>query len=216
MLLLVVATIIVSERPRPGVFYDVVWARVQGIGDLVDWGKTFENRQLVADLAREAAGWSGVRRVGWPDVQGVDGDMAILDTQVATFTVVVDPEDGSVEQLARKAFDQSLAAAEAGVRLDVTLQVDDVTLVVSDTAGRDLDEAVDIVQEIREDSRFGQARVSLASFPSAFEDPEAFFSVTARTVEVDDVEHAGAELCDHVEAVRPAAQRCFVGGPGKG
>lgn len=216
MLLLVVVTITVSERPRPGLFYDVVWARVQGIGDLADWGEAFENRQLAADLAREAAGWPGVGRAGWPDVQGVDGDMARLDTQLATFTVVVDPEDGSVEQLARKAFDQSLVAAEAGVRLDVTLQVDDVRLVVSDTAGRDLDLAVDLVEEIRDDPRFGQASVSLAPYPSAFEDPEAFFSVEARTLQVEDVELAGAELCDRVEASRSARPYCFVSGPRDG
>lgn len=214
--MVVVVTITVSERPRPGVFYDVVWARVQGIGDLVDWGKAFENRQLAADLAREAAGWSGVGRVGWPDVQGVDGEMGRLDPQVATFTVVVDPEDGSMAQLARKAFGQSLAAAEAGVRLDVTLQVDDIRLVVSDTAGRDLDLAVDVVEEIRDDPRFGQASVSLASYPSATEDQEAVFSVKARTLQVEDVELAGAELCDRVEAARSARPYCFVSGPRDG
>lgn len=215
MLLVAVVLVVVirvSEHQRPGFFYDQVWARVQGVRDLRDWGEAYQNRRLAADFARDAAAWPGVVRVGWPDVQVVDGDTAKLERQLARFTVVVDSDEGHVDHLARHALAQSLAAAELGLRLDVTLLVDDLELVLTDTAGPDLDLAVDVLEEVRRDDRVGSASVSLASFSETPGDRDRFY-LLVRTRREEDVDPARHDLCVLIDAADAEEHRCFVGGP---
>ena len=208
-----VVTITVSERQRPGTFYDVVWARVQGLGDLADWGEGYQNRLLAADLARDAAAWPGVVRVGWPDVQGVDGNFARMDRQLADFTVVVDPSDGDVRDLAARAFAESSAAAHLGVRLDITLQLDDLELAISDTAGENLDLALEIVEDVQRDPAVGEVVLSLAPDPV---DSGALFELSVRTRHVDDADHVREDLCSRAEAARAQYVVCRVDGPRDG
>lgn len=213
MLLVVAVTVVVirvSEHQRPGFFYDQVWARVQGVRDLRDWGEAYQNRRLAADFARDAAAWPGVVRVGWPDVQVVDGNTAKLERQRASVTVVVDPDEGRLDDLAGRALAQSAAAARLGLRLDVTLLVDDLELVLSDTAGPDLELAVDVFEEVRGDDRVGEATVSLASY---LEDPGEVFFLFVSTLRAEDVRPVRQDLCLLVAAADAKERRCSVGGP---
>lgn len=213
VVVVLVVTIKVSEHQRPGVFYDVVWARVQGWRDLRDWGEAYENRLFAADLARDAAAWPGVERVGWPDVQVVDGNFAVMDRQLADFTVVVDPDSGGIRDLAARAFAESTAAAELGVRLDIRLRVDDVELVISDTAGENLDLALDIIEDVQGDPQVGEAVMSLAPYPV---DDGALFELFVRTRHGEDVERVRADLCPRSEAARAEYVTCRVSGPREG
>lgn len=213
VLTVIVVSIGVSEHQRPGVFYDVVWTRVQGLGDLADWGEGHQNRILAADLARDAAAWPGVVRVGWPDVQGVDGNFARMDRQLADFTVVVDPSDGDIRDLAARAFAESSAAAHLGVRLDITLQLDDLELAISDTAGENLDLALDIVEDVQSDPAVGEVVLSLAPDPV---DSGALFELSVRTRHVDDADHVREDLCSRAEAARAQYVVCHVDGPREG
>lgn len=215
MLLVVALTVVVirvSEHQRPGFFYDQVWARVQGVRDLRDWGEAYQNRRLAADFARDAAAWPGVVRVGWPDVQVVDGDTAKLERQLASVTVVVDPDEGRVDDLAARALAQSTAAAELGLRLDVTLLVDDLELVLTDTAGPDLDLAVDVFEVARDDDRVGSATVSLAAYGETPGDMDMFY-LLIRTRQEEDARPVRQDLCLLVAAADAKERRCSVGGP---
>lgn len=206
-----VVTITVSERQRPGTFYDVIWARVQGFRDFGD-AEALDNRQVAADFARAAAGWPGVSRVGWPDVQVYDRDRRILDPQLASFTMVVDPHDGSVPELARRALDESSAAAGLGMRLDVTLQVDDLQLVVTETPSDDLDLALDVFAKARDDRRVSGGRVSLASFAQTPGDLDPF-SVSLYALHPDGVAGVQQDLCGQLV---DAGRLCHVVGPSEG
>lgn len=203
-----VVTIAVSERQRPGTFYDVVWARIQGFRDYGD-AEALDNRQVAADFARAAARWPGVSRVGWPDVQVYDGDRGRLDPQLASFAVIVDQHDGSVPDLARRALDQSGAAAELELRLDVTLQLGDVQLVVTDASSANLSLALSVVEQVRQDPRIAGGSVSLAWFSETPGDRDPFH-VVLDARDPDDVDRVRRDFCGRVEE---AGHTCRVDGP---
>lgn len=95
------------------------------------------------------------------------------------------------------------------MRLDVTLQLGDVRLVVTETSAENLSMALSVVEQVRKDPRIAGGSVSLGWFSEAPGDRDPLH-VVLDVRDLHDVDRVRGDYCGRVE---DAGHTCRVDGP---
>lgn len=156
----------VDEHRRPGVFFDLVGARVWWLSDAYgDREVSVANRLYMGEVARQIYLWDGVQRVAWPDIFTADGDRAVLDPQIGVLTVVLEPEAVSeIGPYVARALEVCRSASEHGLDLRISLHSGSHVLDVRDEDPEVVQTWVDYFHALVEDPETSSARLLIGNY----------------------------------------------------